>query len=129
MSFTSLAVYRFRVKDFVWPVYKEFELDKSLNGDAKKVLRFSKTQLFMLILGGMCEFLISLSIIMAFNAALKANINQGIGTSLITLNAVIVSILSYVFYGEKISLVNGLGIVVVIVALVIIALFGPENEI
>jgi len=76
----------------------------------------------------MSEFLISLFVILMFGAALDANINQGIGTSLITLNAVIVSGMSYCIFREKITVLNGIGIVVILVALAIISLFGPKTS-
>ena len=129
LSFVSLMVYRVKGGDkFVWPFLKQYEMAEAVNLPSVKKYRFAKTQTFMLILGGCCEFMISLFIILAFNAALKANINQGIGTSLITLNAVIVSIFSYVFFREKITVMNGLGIVVIIIALVVIGLTGPKGE-
>ena len=73
LSLLSLATYRIKGgKNFVWPWYKEVKF----NGDGDRVgLIFSRTQLIMLILGGLCEFMISLFVILAFNAALKANIN------------------------------------------------------
>jgi drug/metabolite transporter (DMT)-like permease len=78
--------------------------------------------------GGICEFMISLFVILTFNAALKANINQGIGTCLLTLNAIIVSILSYFIFGERITIMNLIGIIVILVALALIALFGPDKD-
>ena len=79
--------------------------------------------------GGVCEFMISLFVILTFNAALKANINQGIGTCMLTLNAIIVSILSYFIFREKITIMNLIGIIVILVALALIALFGPDKEV
>lgn len=112
----------------MWPWLKEFKLDHGIGEKQTRRVYFSWTQTLVLIAGGICEFLISLFIILAFSAALKANINQGIGTSLITLNAIFASILSYCLFREKITCMNGLGIVVILAALVLIALFGPTND-
>ena len=126
-STITLIVYRIRGGDkFVWPWYRVVKFSE--NEDAPNGYIFSKTQLFMLMLGGCCEFLISLFVILCFSASLKANINQGIGTSILTLNAVIVSIMSYWIFKEKITLMNGIGIVIIIVALVLIGIFGPEKD-
>ena len=80
----------------------------------------------MLILGGISEFMISLFVVLAFSAALEANINQGIGTSLITLNAVIVATGSYCFFKEAITWMKAFGIVVILAALIFIGVFGPK---
>ena len=64
---------------------------------------FSFSQLCAIVLGGVSEFIVSISVIMSFNAAQKANINQGIGSSVMTCNSVLVTILSYFCLNEVVS--------------------------
>ena len=64
---------------------------------------FSFRQLLAIIGGGVSEFVVSIAVIMSFSAAQKANINQGISSSVMVLNSVIVTILSYCIWREKVS--------------------------
>lgn len=64
---------------------------------------FCWVQFLAIIIGGISEFVGSVSVIMTFNAAQKANINQGIGTTIMGGCGVIVTILSYCFLKEVVS--------------------------
>lgn len=78
-------------------------------------------------MGGIAEFIASISVIMTFNAAQKANINQGIGTNIMICNAVIVSILSFCFLGEVVSKAQVFGILVIIAAVALVSAFPPKS--
>lgn len=65
---------------------------------------------------------------MSFNAAQKANVNQGIGSSVMIFNAVIVTILSYCILKEVVSKMQIAGIITIVAAVACVSLFGPEKE-
>lgn len=81
-----------------------------------------------IIVGGVGEFVCSIAVIMSFSAALSANINQGIGANIMIFNAVIVTVLSYCLLGEIVSRCQVFGIFIVVAAVALVSLFGPEQE-
>ena len=82
----------------------------------------------VIICGGACEFVTSLSIQMSYNAAQKANINQGLGTSVMISNCLFVTLMSYCCIGEKVTCLQMIGILMIIAAVVIISLFRAVPE-
>ena len=57
----------------------------------------------------------------------RGNINLGIGVSISTLYTVFAAGLSYLFFRERVNLVQAVGIVVVIIACAIISITGEEK--
>lgn len=76
--------------------------------------------------GGFSEFIVSISVIMAFSAAQKENINQGIGSCIMILNGVFITVLSYCFFRETVSKTQIIGIVTVAISVALVSIFGPE---
>lgn len=109
---------------------RRIETDSLLLGDGegRPLYRFSWTMFLAIVGGGWSEFVGSIAVIMAFNAALSANINQGIATSIMVSNIVIVSILSYFALSETISKLQLFGMAIVIGAIVIVALCSPPSS-
>ena len=67
--------------------------------------------------------------LLSLNAAQQANINQGIVASITILNLVIVTSLSYWLFNEKISVIQVVGIFVVIAAVITLSCTAPETPI
>jgi multidrug transporter EmrE-like cation transporter len=59
----------------------------------------------------------------SFNLGQQANFNDGITSALILFGSVFILILSYIFYNEKISIVETIGITVIISGVVVISIF------
>ena len=74
----------------------------------------------------MIEFVGSIGVLLSLNAAQTANINQGIVASITILNLVVVTILCYFIFKEKVSPVQIFGIVVVIASIITLSCTGPE---
>ena len=89
---------------------------------------YSKKQLIAIIVGGTSEFIVSICVIMGFNAAMKANINQGISSSIMIFNAVLVTIGSKYFFTERVSCVQLIGILVVIAAVALVSIKKEDTE-
>ena len=89
--------------------------------------KFSCTQFFILALGGICEFLSSVAMLMTLNLAMESNVNQGIATSIMIVLTVEVTFLSYYFFGETISMIQMFGIVVVMCAVALLAVYTPAE--
>lgn len=81
-----------------------------------------------IVIGGLAEFCVSIAVILSFNAALADNINQGIGSSVMTLSAPIVSVLSYCLLGELASRTQVFGIVIVVIGVAVVSTCGPKIE-
>jgi uncharacterized membrane protein len=76
----------------------------------------------------MSEFIVSISVIMSFNAAQKGNINQGIGTSVMVSNGVLVTALSYCLMREKVSVLQFIGIISIFAGVIAVSLYGPDKS-
>ena len=64
---------------------------------------FSKLQFGAVMLGGVVEFLSSIGVMMALDAASEAGINQGISTAIMVIMTVEVTVFSFFFFHETIS--------------------------
>ncbi len=84
---------------FVYPWYHH-KSDPN-NPNAEKI--FCHWQLIGILVGGTCENGSSLFVLLTFNAAANAGINQGIGTSIMVAMTVFVTISSFIFFRERIS--------------------------
>ena len=74
----------------------------------------------------MSEFVVSLACMLSFNAAGKGNLNQGLGTSIMICNCLMVTLLSFCFMGEKVTCAQISGIVAIVVAVIIISTFKAD---
>jgi len=83
---------------------------------------------WLIVLGGVSEFCVSLLVILSYFSAIKSNTNQGIGSAMISLNSVLVAILSWIFYGESLSCVQIFGIFVVVIGIILLGLFSSTKE-
>ena len=90
--------------------------------------RFSYCQLFGVLLGGICEFGTSLCSILAFGKAASNGINAGVAGVLIPLSGVIVSIASYFFFGERMQIVQIVGLVVLLAGATLIVMYPAEDD-
>ena len=79
-------------------------------------------------MGGVSEFVSSVCVILSFNAALSANINQGIAASIVISNVGIVSVLSYCTMGEAVSKTQLFGMTLIIGAVALVSLDGPGRQ-
>ena len=64
-------------------------------------------------------------VILSYFSAIQSNTNQGIGSAMITLNSILVSVASWLVYGERLSCLQMLGILIVLVGVVLIGLYSP----
>ena len=76
--------------------------------------------------GGVSEFVVSLSIMLCYNSAGKGNINQGLGTSIMISDCLIVTLLSCCFMGERVTCPQIIGILMILAAVVIISIFHAD---
>lgn len=89
--------------------------------------RFSKMSFLMVIGGGLCDFMINLSVIISFKVALYYGINAGIATVTAPLSSVFVAIIAYFRYGEKLYFMHLFGFLIVSTGTIIIAMFPAEE--
>mmetsp|Transcript_11756 Transcript_11756/g.8193 ORF Transcript_11756/g.8193 Transcript_11756/m.8193 type:complete len:211 (+) Transcript_11756:165-797(+) len=75
----------------------------NIDHDKHQQLVFNSHLFKILLIGGICEFIGSTLVIFSYKAALKANINQGICAALVTVNGMLVTVLSFIFYREKVT--------------------------
>lgn len=79
-------------------------------------------------MGAFNEFIGSYMYIKSLSYAQKANINLGITPSITTLYTVLVTGFSFALFKERVTLTQLAGIIVIIAAVIVISLFGPEGE-
>lgn len=128
-----LTVLKIRMKNnFQMPWYKEVavsEVDDDIKGEKiKKEMRFSKLHMLLVFVGGMCEFGISLTCILAFGLAGDYEINAGIAGIFMPLSSVIVGLASFFFYKEKMQITGIVGMFVIIGGATLIAMFPAVND-
>ena len=89
--------------------------------------RFSWQIFMILVIGGISELIGSIAVLESLKAAQEGNINQGMVASINMLNLVIVTVLSYFFFNERVSLIQLIGILIVIAAIITLSCTGPES--
>ena len=72
---------------------------------------------------GMLEFLGSAFLILALKIALNNSINQGLTTAMMTLAGLLITLMSRCFYQEKLNLVQGIGMFLILGAVVLMGVF------
>jgi len=109
LALASLSFAYLKLKDPTstrFPWYTEVKQETRLRLPAETTpprYEFNFRVAFKLVCGALCEFFVSMSVIMGFSAALKGNLNQGLGTALMNFNAVIVTGATYILYDERIN--------------------------
>ena len=78
------------------------------------------------MLRGMLEFSGSLLLLLSFKLALEHSVNQGICSAMVTIAGLMIAVLSFCIYGERLNLVQGLGMATILIA---ICLMGFTQEI
>ena len=88
--------------------------------------RVRKRIVSILMLRGMLEFSGSLLLLLSFKLALEHSVNQGICSAMVTIAGLMIAVLSFCIYGERLNLVQGLGMATILIA---ICLMGFTQEI
>ena len=84
---------------------------------------FKPVLLLVLMLRGALEFSGSILYLVCLNIALNEHINQGICSAMITMAGLMICILSYFAYGEKLNIPQVVGIICVLVAVTFMGIF------
>lgn len=96
-----------------------------------KKQEFHSKILIYLFLGGFLEFAGCQMMMVSFNLGQKAHLNDGITSALILFGGVFVLILSYFLYHERINLIQGIGMFIIITGVFVISICKaqPPEEI
>ena len=78
--------------------------------------------------GSLTEFCGSIMYIKSLSEARAANINLGISPSITTLFTVFVTGISFALFRERVGKIQLIGIVVIILAVIVISLTGPDGK-
>lgn len=84
--------------------------------------------LIVFLLGGMCEFIGCYFLVLSFHYGQMAGMNDGITSSLILFSSVYILSAQYLIYKDRINLVQACGIGVILVAVVMVSVFGEEQQ-
>ena len=138
-----LAFFRIvRSRDFRLPYYKRKPVKetkvnavdtdgKATSGatkDGELTWQFDRTNLLLVILGGMLEFSVSLTINIGFGFAFQYGINAGIALLLLPLCSVFIGIVSYFAFEEHMQKVQVLGMIIILAGVTIISLFPAQSN-
>jgi multidrug transporter EmrE-like cation transporter len=75
------------------------------------------------MLRGFLEFTGSVLYLVGLNIALNNYINQGITSGMITLAGIMITVMSWMAYDEKVNLIQMIGIMCVLVAVTLMGVF------
>lgn len=81
----------------------------------------------MVLLGGISELCTSLFSILAFNKAEEFGVNAGLSGVILPISSAFVAIACYFMNKEKIQIVQGVGMLIVLVGATLIAMFPPHE--
>ena len=90
--------------------------------------RFRKTLLCIFIVRGFLEFCGSSFLLLTMKIALDNNMNQGISTAMMTLAGLMITLLSWCIYGEKLNIVHGMGMFLILGAIIVMGIFQKKTE-
>lgn len=90
--------------------------------------KFSKKHLTLLIMGGVTEFLGNILLTLSFKGAIEGHFNTGICNSLLVSNTIMVLLLSYFFFREKVLRSQIMGCFVLLFSIVIVSLFRIDGQ-
>jgi len=81
------------------------------------------------MLRGALEFSGSTCLLVALKVAMDHDINQGLSTAMMSLAGLMITIMSWLFYGERLNWVHSIGMVLILVAIFFMGYFnaGPEG--
>mmetsp|Transcript_20061 Transcript_20061/g.24705 ORF Transcript_20061/g.24705 Transcript_20061/m.24705 type:complete len:144 (-) Transcript_20061:676-1107(-) len=85
--------------------------------------RIRKSIMAVLMLRGFLEFCGSSFLLLALKIALDNNMNQGISTAMMTLAGLMITLMSWCFYGEKLNWVHGFGMALILGAVILMGIF------
>jgi len=93
--------------------------------------RLRKRILLSFVVRGFLEFCGSSFLLLALKIALDNDINQGISTAMMTLAGLMITLMSWCFYGEKLNWAHGLGMFLILGAVILMGVFEKtvSNEI
>ena len=72
---------------------------------------------------GVLEFVGSVSYLVSLKIAVESKVNQGICSSIITLAGLLVTVMSYIAYKEKLNFPQLVGMMMVLIAIVVMGFF------
>ena len=75
------------------------------------------------MLRGALEFCGNTLLLLALKIALETGMNQGISTSMMALAGAMITLMSWLFYNEKLNWVQFFGIATILTAIVLMSLF------
>lgn len=80
------------------------------------------------MLRGVFEFIGNTLLLLALKIALENQINQGISTSMMTLAGMMLTLMSWCFYDEKLNRVQLIGISILLLAVAMMGVFQVNEE-
>ena len=86
-------------------------------------LRIRKSIVGVIALRGVFEFIGSTLLLLAFKIALDNSMNQGISSCMMCLAGLMITLMSWCIYGEKLNAAQFVGMGIVIVAVVLMGVF------
>ena len=66
--------------------------------------------------------------VVSFNQAKKANLNDGITSSLILFSVVFILIIQYLLYKDRINFLQGVGLAIILLGVFVISFFKAASE-
>ena len=123
LGIIALAIYRLRLgKSMRWPWLQK------VRNSGQNEYRMSKSQIAVIVIAGSIEFIGGSTVLLCLNESQRGNINLGIGSSISTVYTVFAAGLSYYFFKERVTLVQLLGIFVLIGACATISCTGKDDN-
>ena len=77
---------------------------------------------------GFLEFCGSSFLLLALKIALDNNMNQGISTAMMTLAGLMITLLSWCIYGEKLNVAHVIGMFLILGAIIVMGVFQKQTE-
>lgn len=83
--------------------------------------KLNTSAVYYLLVGGALQFVGSLLFIASFTEASKVKLNQGICASAICISVLLIAVVSYYIFGERISYVQAAGMVLLLIGIMFLA--------
>ena len=77
---------------------------------------------------GILEFAGSTLLLVTLKIALENDMNQGISTAMMSLAGVMIALLYWLIYNEKLSLTQFIGMGIILLAVIMMGIFQEENK-
>ena len=85
--------------------------------------RLRKRLFVCFMIRGFLEFCGSSFLLLALKIALDNNMNQGISTAMMTLAGLMITLMSWCFFGEKLNWVHSMGILLILSSVILMGVF------